>query len=231
MPAEPNTRRSARLEALPRANYGEASLASCSCASRGSRRSCGASCATRVLGFVCAGHWCANQPAWPSRAKRVRTAAFGDRGAEHIAVLNVARAQPGDVLCELTGSWSLKCPRDAEFTLGLGEGEGFLDARQSTSAARAADHSCEPNCEFVVLIQPSEKVRAKRAAVLLVARKKLYGKRGGRKADELTVDYGWDASTMNERSQVMVGSPMCACMTPSCRYGLKVVATSAPSKR
>ena len=58
----------------------------------------------------------------------MRTAAFGDRGAEHIAVLNVARAQPGDVLCALTGTWSLKRPRDAEFTLDLGDGERFLDA-------------------------------------------------------------------------------------------------------
>lgn len=221
MPIAPRSRRSARLEALPQANYGEASLESCACESRGPRRSCGASCASRALGFVCTGHWCANQPAWPHRAKRVRTAAFGERGSEHIAVLNVARAQPGDILCELTGAWSQNRPRDAEFTLELGDAEGFLDARKSTSAARAADHSCEPNCKFVVLIHPTEKVRAKRAVVLLVARKALYGKRGKRKADELTVDYGWDAKTMNERSPVMVGSPMCACAAPSCRYGIK----------
>ena len=217
----PKSRRSARLGALPRANYGEVSLGSCACESHGSRRSCGAACATRALGYICTGHLCTNQPAWPQRAKRVRTAAFGERGAEHIALLNVARAQPGDVLGALTGTWSHQRHRDAEFTMDLGDGEGFLDARKSTSAARAADHSCEPNCKFVVLIQPAEKVRSKRAAVLLVALKALYGKRGKRKADELTVDYGWDAETMNKRSPVMVGKPMCACAAPSCRYGIK----------
>ena len=66
--------------------------------------------------------------------------------------------------------------------------------------------------------------------VLLVARKALYGKRGRRRAaDELTVDYKWDAKNMNERSPVMVVSPMCACAASSCRYGISLSQSNPPS--